>query len=440
MDTGQTMGLMLLYSVMVGYAVLLLSIVAQTCFRAATEKRRLQKSAEQNAQRAYTLTAVDGRRGRADAWPQRSALDIVAMRNDQVHAKLAGAPLFSKAIALVSIFIALGVTSTVAAQQRPARDVSASDLKQQLIDVEVKETQLRMRLEELDEQLTPESIERAFAGIGSAHPEKLREHRRRLLTIERRGLQAQLDLLGERRVHIEAAIAAAETAAQLSYAQPEPTPSPNPMTEMAMINLPIEKSLLAMAMLPLLAGGMSLLLIVGIKRMRRRHSLLLPLLFVSLLPAPAQSQETESITAFARGHGSMVSAVEERNISAALVVLRQNGQALITLYSDLQLQIRGTWSVSKSSPEEIHLKITGGELAGNAIGTGKLLISNDRKYIRELTITGKVLNGPHVTVRFTGDRADDRQKETNPILVSPATAAAPTAVRARSETIPLVIY
>ena len=62
------------------------------------------------------------------------------------------ASLFVKqAIALVSIFIALGVASIVAAQQRPARDVSASDLKQQLIDVEVKETQLRMRLEELDE-------------------------------------------------------------------------------------------------------------------------------------------------------------------------------------------------------------------------------------------------------------------------------------------------
>lgn len=439
MDLGHRLGLMLFYCVMAGYAVLLLSIVARIVFRAAIEGRRLQKWVEQNAQPAYTLRALVGKRGRANAWLQRNAEVNVAMRNDQVNTEFAGAPLFSKqAIALVSIFIALGVTSIVAAQQPPARDLSASDLKQQLIDVEVKETQLRMRLEELDEQLKPESIERELAGIGSVHPEKLREHRRRLLTIEHHGLQAQLDLLEERRAQLEAAIAAADTAAQLKYAQPAPTPGP--MTEMAIINLPIKESLLAMTMLPLVAGGMIVLLIVGIKRMRSRHNLLLPLLFaLFLLPTPARSQQTESITAFARGHGSIVSAVEERNISAALVVLRQNGQALITLYSDLQFQIQGTWSVSNPSPQEIQLKITGSELGGNAIGSGKVLLSNDKKHVRELTITGKSLNGPEVTVRFTADRSDDRQKETDPILLSPA-ATATTAVRVRSETIPLVVY
>ena len=197
--------------------------------------------------------------------------------------------------------------------------------------------------------MKPESIERELAGIGSVHPEELREHRRKLLTIERNGLQKQLDLLEERRAQIEAAIAAAETAAYLKYAQATPTPAPNPMTEMAIINLPIKKSILAMAILPLVAAGMILLLIVGIKRMRPRHNLLLTLLFAQfILPAPAQSQPTESMTAFAKGHGSIVSAVEDRKISAALVVLRQNGQAVITLYSDLQLQVQGTWSVSDS--------------------------------------------------------------------------------------------
>ena len=176
---------------------------------------------------AYTFRAFVGKRGWANTWLPRSAEVNVATRNRKVNAGLAGAPLFVKqAIALVSIFFALGVASIVAAQQRPARDVSASDLKQQLIDVEIKETQLRIRLEELNEQLKPESIERELAGIGSVHPEELREHRRKLLTIERSGLQAQLDLLEERRAQIEAAIAAAETAAYLKYAQPAPTPPP----------------------------------------------------------------------------------------------------------------------------------------------------------------------------------------------------------------------
>ena len=205
-----------------------------------------QKWIEQNAQGAYTFSALAGKRGWANTWLPRSAEVNMATQNDKANARLAGALLFVKhAIALVSIFIALGVASIVAAQQRPARDLSASDLKQQLIDVEVKETQLRIRLEEVDEQLKPESIERELAGIGSVHPEELREHRRKLLTIERSGLQKQLDLLEERRAQIEAAIAAAETAAYLNYAQPAPTPPSNPMTEMAIINLPLKKSLVA---------------------------------------------------------------------------------------------------------------------------------------------------------------------------------------------------
>lgn len=88
----------------------------------------------------------------------------------------------------------------------------------------LKETRIGMRLEELDEQLKPESIERELAGIGSVHPEELREHRRKLLTIERNGLQTQLDLLEEERTRIEAAIATAGTAASLEYAQPPPSP------------------------------------------------------------------------------------------------------------------------------------------------------------------------------------------------------------------------
>jgi hypothetical protein len=441
MDTGHKLGLMLLYCVMAGYAGLLLRMVVQIFFRAAIEKRSRRKWIEQNAQDAYTAGALAGKRGWANTWLPRSAEVNVAMQNGQVKAGLAGGSLFLKqAIALVSIFFALGVTSIAAAQQRPAREASASDLKQQLIDLEVKETQLRIRLEDLAEQLKPESIERELAGIGSVHPEELREHRRKRLTIERNGLQAQLDLLEERRAQIEAAIAAAETATYLKYAQPAPTSPPSPMTEMAIINLPRKKSLVAMAMLPLVATGMILLIILGFKRIRPGQNLLLTLLFAQFIlpgPAPAQSQQNESITAFAKGHGSIVSAVEERKFSAAFVVLRPNGQAVITLYSDLQLQVRGTWSVSDSSPQEIQLEITGGELGGNASGSGKLLLSNDKKNISELAITGKSSNGCDLTIRFTADRSDESQKDGNPVVVSPAAVAA---TRVRSEKIPLVIY
>ncbi|HEV2827522.1 MAG TPA: hypothetical protein VGW76_07930, partial [Pyrinomonadaceae bacterium] len=172
-------------------------------------------------------------------------------------------------------------------------------------------------------------------------------------------------------------------------------------------NLPIKKSLVAMAMLPFVATGLILLLIVGFKRTRQRHYLLLILLFAQVcLPLSAQSQQSEPIRAFARGHGSIVSAVEERKVYAVLVVLRQDGQALITIYSDLQLQAQGTWSPTSSSPEEIQLKVTGGELNGSLSGTGKLLLSDDRMSFKELTITGRSFDGLEMTLRFIADHSE----------------------------------
>jgi hypothetical protein len=179
--------------------------------------------------------------------------------------KLAGAaPIVKQAIALVSLVIGFGLAWTVAAQNRSACEVSASALKQQLVDIEAKETRLRMRLEELKEQLKPEAIERELAGIGSVHPEELREHRRKLLTIERIGFQRQLDLLEEDRTRIEAAIAKAGTAS-VEY---EPSPNPlvltapaKPATEMISLRdlgiagVRLQKLSVAVAMLVLLGGG-----------------------------------------------------------------------------------------------------------------------------------------------------------------------------------------
>ncbi|SRR5216683_823505 len=130
-----------------------------------------------------------------------------------------------KRIAFISIVFLFAFGWTVAAQDVSSRQDATASLKQQLMDVKLKETQLRMCLEELDEALKPENIERALAWIGSTRPEELREHRRKLLTIERNGLQEQLDLLEESRSRIESAIAAAETAAYLKCAQPSETPT-----------------------------------------------------------------------------------------------------------------------------------------------------------------------------------------------------------------------
>ena len=156
-----------------------------------------------------------------------------------------------------------------------------------------------------------------------------------------------------------------------------------------------------------------------LKLLMRRHSTLLILLFAQVfLHASAEGQNSNSLTAVAKGHGVIADAVEERKFTAALAVLRQDGTVLITLYSDLQLQAQGTWSASNSSPEEILLKITGGEVSGNVTGTGKLLLSNDRKFIKELTIKGKLFGGREIVVTFVADAPEDRQKGYEPGFIS----------------------
>ena len=137
--------------------------------------------------------------------------------------------------------------------------------------------------------------------------------------------------------------------------------------------------------------------------LRAYHAVLLVLFAGFLLAVSAQSQQLESLTATAKGHGVISSAVDEREITSALVVLRQNGTLLIAATADLLLQAEGTWSTSASSPEAILLKITGGVLKGEMTGSGKLLLTSDRKSFKELTINVKLSNSQEVTVAFIAD-------------------------------------
>jgi hypothetical protein len=131
-----------------------------------------------------------------------------------------------RAVAISSIVLVFAFALIVTAQETNSAGDKIANLKQQLMEIEWSDTEARIRLEELDEQLKPENIERAVAGIGSTHPEELREYRRKVLTIERDGIQTQLDLLEENRARIKAEIAAEEYVAYLKYALPSPTPSP----------------------------------------------------------------------------------------------------------------------------------------------------------------------------------------------------------------------
>ena len=124
---------------------------------------------------------------------------------------------------LVSELI-LAATPAVVAAQTGAQEKAAS-LRAQLTDVEAKQAELQTRLQNLEENLKPENIESALAGVGSTRPEDLREQRRRQLEIERNGVRAQLDLLATSHSRLETAIATADADAYRQSAAPPRGPS-----------------------------------------------------------------------------------------------------------------------------------------------------------------------------------------------------------------------
>ena len=126
---------------------------------------------------------------------------------------------------VLSLLVTLNAIAS--GQQRANAADAVDELRLQLIEVQEKEGSLRMRAQQLDEELKPENIERSLAGIGSTRPEELREARRRQLTIERESVKAQLKLVEIMRTRLETAIASAEGLAYQESALAMPSPPIN---------------------------------------------------------------------------------------------------------------------------------------------------------------------------------------------------------------------
>jgi cell division protein FtsB len=127
-------------------------------------------------------------------------------------------------------FLIIGGTP-VQAQTR-AQEKAAS-LRAQLAEVEARQAELQTRLQNLDEKLKPENIENSLAGVGSTHPEDLREQRRRQLEIERNGVRAQIDLLATSHSRLETAIATADADAYRQSASPLKGPAEDALSTAA---------------------------------------------------------------------------------------------------------------------------------------------------------------------------------------------------------------
>lgn len=127
------------------------------------------------------------------------------------------------------LFISLVIATTfdAAAQGNKGNTDTAQatdELRLQLLEVEAKESQLKSRARQLDEDLKPDNIDRYFAGVGSTRPEELRELRRRQLNIERERVQAQLKLVATSRERLESVLRVAETRAYQESAEQTAAP------------------------------------------------------------------------------------------------------------------------------------------------------------------------------------------------------------------------
>ena len=79
----------------------------------------------------------------------------------------------------------------------------AGALRKQLIESIEKETALKSRRTQIDEEMRPENIERTMSGIGTTRTAELRDTRRRVLENERKGLESLLSLSTQDRLRLE---------------------------------------------------------------------------------------------------------------------------------------------------------------------------------------------------------------------------------------------
>lgn len=79
----------------------------------------------------------------------------------------------------------------------------AEIMRRQLLELAEKETTYRTRIMQLDEDMRPDSIDRALSGVGTTRTSDLRELRRRQLENERRGVEILLGQAATGRLRLE---------------------------------------------------------------------------------------------------------------------------------------------------------------------------------------------------------------------------------------------
>lgn len=112
------------------------------------------------------------------------------------------------------------------------------------------------------------------------------------------------------------------------------------------------------------------------------------LTFLPIFTLAAAPQALSSVSANARGQGTLTMGKEVFKIHAVVVNLKGDGTGEIILVTDFTLFVNCTWAAPADSSKGIELKITGGTTASGAEGSGKLFLRPDGKSIDKLSMMG----------------------------------------------------
>ena len=99
-------------------------------------------------------------------------------------------------------------------EQLEKEEQRGEGLQNHLFEISEKESPLSMRMDQINQQLSSDAIEKSLAGVGSVHPEDTREDIRRRLTNEKVRIQTQLDLLKQDQRRTQASLATTDAAIQ----------------------------------------------------------------------------------------------------------------------------------------------------------------------------------------------------------------------------------
>lgn len=114
----------------------------------------------------------------------------------------------------------------------------------------------------------------------------------------------------------------------------------------------------------------------------------LSLLTFLATPSLAAPQALTSLSATARGQGTLKVGREEFKVYTVVVQLKEDGTGELTLVTDITVFVSCTWSAPADLSQGVDLKITGGTTASGAQGSGRLLLRPDGKSVASLSLQG----------------------------------------------------